>query len=125
MRPRRRALGLRLSALLPATLILLALLAGCSRQRSAAELYSLHCARCHGADGAGVEPQTDFYPRLDLTRSELVARGARASLYRTIRQGYDAMPGFDHALEHLEIEALVDYTLDLGKTKGAGAAAEP
>ena len=112
--PRRAALLLPLAAL--------PLLAACEGEpegRDPAALYAHYCARCHGAGGEGDPRNVALYPGLDLTRSEMIAKGARTVIHRRIAQGYGPMPGFAHRLSPEEIQALVDFCLELqhGKEK--------
>ena len=94
-----------------ACLVLAILLAGC--RAPASELWTEHCAECHGADGRGVEARRTFYPQVDLTRSQLIADNARGSIYRHIAFGWGTMPGFKHKLEQREMERLVDFAIEL------------
>lgn len=79
----------------------------------ASELWTEHCARCHGEDGRGVESQRTFYPGADLTRSELIADQARGSIYQRIAFGWGTMPGFKHQLRQSELEKLVTFSIEL------------
>ena len=91
-----------------------AVAAGCGSPSSgipAETLYVEHCQRCHGADGRGDPRARTLSPRIDLTRSELVAREARGVIYQRIARGYDAMPAFSHKLERGDIEALAEFVL--------------
>ena len=94
------------------------LAAGCDGpgDRSAAELYTKYCARCHGADGRGVPRQLARYPKADLTRSQARGDAARGFYQRRIAEGYGPMPAFSRRLSPQEIERLVDYGLALAKT---------
>ena len=95
-------------------LALVLALAACGSPSSglpAATLYADHCQRCHGDDGRGDPRQRALAPRVDLTRSGLVADRARGLIYQRISRGYDAMPAFSHKLERGDIEALTDYVL--------------
>lgn len=82
-----------------------------SSGRAAADLYTEHCARCHGEDGRGEKRLLHLDPNLDLRRSIVVARGARGLIYQRIARGYGSMPAFGHKLERGDVEALVDFVL--------------
>lgn len=88
-------------------------LAGCRPEVS--ELWAEHCARCHGDDGRGVEPQKTFYPQVDLTRSEMIAESARGPIYQRIAFGWGTMPGFEHKLRQRDLERLVKFSIELGR----------
>ncbi len=111
MGPRRAALLLLLAT------PLLAACAGEPEGRDPAALYAHYCARCHGAGGEGDPRNVALYPGLDLTRSEMIAKGARTVVHRRIAQGYGPMPGFAHRLSPEEIQALVDFCLELQQGK--------
>ena len=96
-------------------MVLCLLCAACVDVPQGDELYALHCAECHGSSGEGDQQRIEFYPGLDLQSSELVRGGRSGPIYRIIRQGFGAMPGFDHKLEHDEIAALTDFVLDIGR----------
>ena len=81
--------------------------------RSTAALVRRHCARCHGLDGRGNRRAVARQPGLDLTRSELAARGDRAEVRRWIEEGEGTMPGFEEELSNEEIERLVDWSMGL------------
>lgn len=77
------------------------------------QLWREHCVSCHGADGRGSPARRGIEPRVDLTRSELVAGATRGTLYQRIAYGYATMPGFSHKLERGDIEMLVEWVLEL------------
>ena len=81
--------------------------------KKASELYTEHCARCHGADGRGDARALALSPSSNLTRSALARRRARGPIYLRISQGYGSMPAFSHKLERGDIDLLVDYVLEL------------
>ena len=83
--------------------------------KSATELYAENCMRCHGEDGRGDPRQLTLAPNLDLTRSVMVARGARGPIYLRITQGYGSMPAFGHKLERGDVELLVEFVLRFQK----------
>jgi mono/diheme cytochrome c family protein len=86
-----------------------ALGAGCGAPRSGVAVETLwaeHCAACHGADGRGTRARRTLEPRLDLARSEMIARGDQGLVFQRIAYGYAAMPGFAHKLPRGDIEQL-------------------
>ena len=105
-----------LGAALAATAVAAGLALACApddADRSTAALVRRHCARCHGLDGRGNRRAVARQPGLDLTRSELAARGDRAEVRRWIEEGEGTMPGFEEKLSAEEIERLVDWSLAL------------
>lgn len=67
------------------------------------ELYTTHCAACHGASGQAVMPGAPNF-----------ARGERlvqpdAALYENIRSGKRAMPGFRGVLKNQDILDVIAY----------------
>jgi mono/diheme cytochrome c family protein len=95
-----------------AGLLLAATAAACGPETSGtpvAELWSEHCASCHGADGSGHPARRRLEPRLDLTRSPMVVDGARGLIFQRIAYGYSTMPGFAHKLPQGDIEMLVEF----------------
>lgn len=112
----RRASECRLGAGIGALALAGAVLSGCGSPtsgKSAVELYTEHCARCHGADGHGDPRALALAPNSDLSRSQLVRRRARGPIYLRITQGSGSMPAFGHKLERGDVELLVDYVLEL------------
>lgn len=110
---RRRIVVAATSAATVATALAL-VVAACgspSSGKSGAELFSEHCARCHADDGSGDPRQLSLAPALDLTRSVMVARGARGLIYQRITQGYGTMPAFSHKLQRGDVEALAEFVL--------------
>jgi mono/diheme cytochrome c family protein len=96
---------------------LVAGLAGCGAETSAAPveaLWSEHCAGCHGADGSGVPARRGLEPRLDLRRSAMLGpRGSPGLVFQRVAYGYNTMPGFAHKLSRGDIERLARFTAEL------------
>ena len=69
---------------------------------SAAEIYSLNCARCHGAELEG-----GFGPSLDA--GSRVAELEDAELIETITAGRNSMPGWGDKLSPEQITDLVAF----------------
>ncbi len=96
------------AALLAATLLLAACGAVGSGE-SAERLYEQQCASCHGGDGRGAPARRGLEPRLDFSRSLLVAKRDRKLLFQRIAYGYNTMPGFAHRLSQGDLELLAAY----------------
>jgi mono/diheme cytochrome c family protein len=95
----------------------LPLVAGCARKTlPTPELYTTFCARCHGSEGSGDPRHLDRYPYLDLHASPMVLGSDRAAVRQRIADGRGPMPGFSHRLRPEEIERLVDFTFQLGRS---------
>jgi len=80
-----------------------------------AELWETNCQRCHGEDGRGVRALRSVEPELDLSRSRSVREGRRAEIRRVISAGDVRMPGFGHRLPNGDVEALVDFVLEMSR----------
>lgn len=76
-------------------------------------IYATYCARCHGDDGRGVTRQLERYPKADLGRSEMIARGDRAAVLARTAKGYGPMPAFDTKLTPAELEKVTGFVLAL------------
>jgi len=105
--------------LLPRTALLLAaalLLAGCGKPKTTPEMYKKYCARCHGDNGEGNPKSLRLYPNLDLVESPMVRRGDRAAVRQRIAEGHGPMPAYKRRLTPEEIEKMVDFTFQLGRS---------
>jgi mono/diheme cytochrome c family protein len=98
--------------------LLLPLLTGCDRDRSAPALYKRNCARCHGDRGQGPKKPVKLYPKLSLLASPMVLHGDRAAVRQRLVEGSGPMPSFRRRLTPEEIERLIDFTLQLPSRKG-------
>lgn len=110
-RSRRRIEGAAI--LLAAVLVPMAACGPPTSGQSAVELYTEHCARCHGEAGHGDPRALALTPGADLGRSAIVRSRARGRIFLRISQGYGSMPAFSHKLERGDIDLLVDYVLEL------------
>lgn len=104
---------------LRALLLVAAVLAGCAhKDLSTPELYATYCARCHGERGEGDPKSLKLYPHADLRASPMARAGDRDAIRRRIAEGYGPMPEFKRRLTPAEVERLVDFTLQLGRSGG-------
>lgn len=70
-----------------------------------AALYQQHCAKCHGADGKGIE---SLQPP-DFTDAKWQAANSDKALGDGIRNGKGTMPGYKSTLSAAQITALVKH----------------
>ena len=68
----------------------------------------MHCELCHGANG-----KLGFNDAKDLTASVL----SRAEMIMQVSNGKGKMMPYKNVLTAKEVEAVVDYTRTLGKTR--------
>ena len=87
--------------------------AGRSSARSAAELYTKHCASCHGKDGRAKTLKAKLNHARDLTDPVWQERATDERLFNTIMNGKQKMPGFSKKLAEQEINSLVTYVRSL------------
>ena len=81
--------------------------------RSAASIFRLNCAACHGEDAGG---QAKTFP--DLTDREWQWGGEAAQLEQTITAGRQAvMPGWQAALGDAGVSAVADYVISLSRVE--------
>ena len=102
---------------------LLLLTAACAPARppeTPREIYAAYCARCHADDGRGVPRQLERYPKADLRRSEMIARGDRPAVLERTAKGYGPMPAFATKLTPAELEKVTDFVLALRAAPGPG-----
>jgi|GEM_PF-2049913 len=82
-------------------------------QQKAKELFSKHCARCHGEDGKA-ETQEGLDLGATLT-SERVKKMSQAKIISIIKEGKGAMPPFGKEISRSEISLLADYVKKFSK----------
>jgi mono/diheme cytochrome c family protein len=78
-----------------------------------AAAYAMLCARCHGQDGRG-NPEIRVQRGLDLTRSELMARGGVTAARQRIAEGKGTMPAFGRKLTAEQLDRLAAYAFGFG-----------
>jgi cytochrome c oxidase cbb3-type subunit 3 len=75
-----------------------------------AALYQKHCAKCHGADGKGIE---SLKPP-DFTSEKWQKENTNAAITKGIREGKGVMPGYQDTLTAAQITAMVKYVRAFG-----------
>ena len=83
--------------------------------RSAAEVYSKHCASCHGRDGRSKTLKGKSKHARDLTDSEWQGRVSDERIFNSIMNGKGKMPAYGKKLSEQEIDPLVAYVRALRK----------
>jgi mono/diheme cytochrome c family protein len=76
--------------------------------------FKKHCVACHGTDGAGT-PLGKSLKAADL-RSPEVQKKSDAELAQSIAEGKGNMPPSKQILDPEQIQAVVKYVRELGKT---------
>jgi cytochrome c oxidase cbb3-type subunit III len=71
----------------------------------AAALYSKHCAKCHLADGKGLESLSPP----NFTDAKWQSANTDAALAKGIREGQGAMPPFKDVLTPAQISSLIKH----------------
>jgi mono/diheme cytochrome c family protein len=100
----------------------LVLVVGLPRSLSAADAQERHklfqekCVQCHGEDGSGSTVVGKSLGAADL-RSPAVQKLTDPQLYLQIDEGKGNMPGFGAGLDKAQINELIAYVRDLGKTQ--------
>ncbi|MGE0885978.1 MAG: cytochrome c [Blastocatellales bacterium] len=79
----------------------------------AAALYKQHCAKCHAADGKGIE---SLEPP-DMTTEKWQTETTDEAITNAINEGKGIMPGFSDTLKPAEITAMVKFLRTLGPAK--------
>jgi cytochrome c oxidase cbb3-type subunit 3 len=77
---------------------------------AAAAVYQKHCAKCHGADGKGIE---SLKPP-DFTSEKWQKEHTNAVIAKDIREGKGVMPGFKDTLTAAQVTAMVKYVRAFG-----------
>jgi mono/diheme cytochrome c family protein len=101
--------------------VLLAAGAACTRvPDDPAAAYAMLCARCHGEDGRG-NPEIRVQRGLDLTRSELMARGGVAAARQRIAEGKGTMPAFGRKLTPEQLDRLAAFAFGFSTSPAPAA----
>jgi mono/diheme cytochrome c family protein len=83
--------------------------------RTAAELYSRHCASCHGRDGRAKTLKGKLKHARDLADSDWQNRISDERIFNSIMNGKGKMPAYGKKLSEQEIDPLVTYVRALRK----------
>lgn len=73
------------------------------------EVYTAHCARCHGADGAGRTRMAEIVEPPDMTDAAWQRRRSSSKMITSVSNGLGQMPAFKKKLTRQEITAAVAY----------------
>lgn len=83
-----------------------------SRGKKVDELYTRHCARCHGPDGRGDTAQGKVFNAPDFTNPDWWKKNASTTTSKQLRvavsKGKAGMPAFGKKLTRADIDLLVD-----------------
>ena len=80
-----------------------------------AELYSRHCAKCHGKDGRAKGLKAKAVGARNLTDADWQNRVSDERIFNSINNGKGKMPGFGKKLSQTEVDSLVQYVRSLKK----------
>ena len=97
------------------TSLLFALAAGCGRNERMDQIYGQRCANCHGPGGRGDGSITVSLPTPPPDFRETVQRKSNSQIRRVIAEGKGAMPAFDPALRHSEINDMLQMVRFLSR----------
>ncbi len=87
--------------------------AGAGKAVDAAAIYKQQCAKCHAADGKGIE---SLEPP-DMTKADWHAKTTDQQIQAAIKEGKGIMPGFGETLSAPQISALVKFVRTLKKAE--------
>jgi mono/diheme cytochrome c family protein len=79
-----------------------------TKGKNTAALYKQHCAKCHGADGKGIESLKSVDVP-DFTDAKWQAARTDKQIIEGIAEGKNIMPGFKDAVSKEEINALAQH----------------
>lgn len=68
---------------------------------SGADLFAIHCAHCHGADGSG-QSYTAAQPGMPAVGNLQITERTGDDLHQIIEEGRGAMPAFRHRLRRAD-----------------------
>ena len=77
--------------------------------RTSAQVYSRHCASCHGRDGAAKTSKAKANHARSLIDGEWQDRVSDERIFNSIMNGKGKMPGFSKKLSDTEINDLVTF----------------
>ena len=81
----------------------------------APELFTRHCAKCHGKDGRAKGMKAKLSGARNLTDPEWQDRVSDERLFNSINNGKGRMPAFGKKLSEAEVDSLVQYVRGLKK----------
>jgi mono/diheme cytochrome c family protein len=81
------------------------------------KIFSAKCATCHGQDGSGNTSVGKSLKAADL-RSTDVQKKSDTDFYTQVEKGKGKMPPFGLALNKAQIDDVVAYVRQLGKSSG-------
>ena len=81
----------------------------------AAELFSRHCAKCHGKDGRAKGLKAKAKGARNLTAPDWQARVSDERIFNAVNNGKGKMPAFGKKLSEAEVDSLVQYVRGLKK----------
>jgi mono/diheme cytochrome c family protein len=84
-----------------------------SSAATATELYTKHCASCHGKDGRAKTFKGKLNRARDLSDRTWQDDASNERLFNSIMNGKRKMPAFSKKLSEQEIDALVSYVRSL------------
>jgi mono/diheme cytochrome c family protein len=82
------------------------------RPRTAAQLFSRHCASCHGTDGRAKTSKGKFNHARDLTEARWQEDVTDERIFNSIMNGRNVrgnMPAFNDKLNEKEVDSLVSF----------------
>ena len=89
-----------------------------ANESSASQLYSKHCAECHGKDGRAQVSKGRFSHARDLTDAKWQDDVSDERIFNSIMNGRNVrgnMPAFSDKLNQQEAEALVSFVRNFKK----------
>src|SRR5882672_11749521 len=78
-------------------------------ERSAAQLYSQNCAKCHGRDGRAQGLKAKATGARNLTDAQWQDRASDERIFNSINNGKGKMPAYSKKLSEAEINSLVTF----------------
>lgn len=85
------------------------------RNKEARKLFKQHCAKCHGADGAGETVQGKIAGAPDFTDPQWHEQFEDQGLIYSVTHGRSQMPAFGKKLTQQQIKTLVSYVRAFSK----------
>lgn len=92
-------------------------LAGTGNAEAGKKIFSAKCVACHGQDGSANTPVGKSLKAADL-RSTDVQKKSDADFYSQVEKGKGKMPPFGAALNQGQINDVIAYVRQIGKSAG-------